>query len=118
LVIAIAMPVAIYPGRFSISMLQGVERYGLFLNLLTIIPLAVAILIALNSITIVFNRLVRTAYLSSSIISAVLMIIIYIVLYNAVTIAGFTPSVIPLVSLVPLIIGNMLLVYGYKRFKV
>jgi hypothetical protein len=73
--------------------------------------------ILLNSITIVFGKLVRAVYLISSIALAALMVLTYIVVYNAVTLAGFTPFLIPLISIAPIIIGNILLFFGYRRFK-
>lgn len=116
LLVSLVMPVAIYPDRFMVNMFHVLERFGtryqLFIHESTYVLTALVLL----SFSFSLENLQRLVYTVLSAGFMVLMALDYYMVNVAMGVAGFKPWIIPLTSIFPLILGNIILHVFYRRY--
>jgi len=116
LLVALVMPVAIYPDRFMVNIFQVLDRFGTRYQLMIHESTFILIALVILSFSYSLENLQRLTYTVLSIGFTLIMMLDYYIVNVAMTVAGFKPWIIPLVSIFPLILGNVILHIFYKRY--
>jgi dienelactone hydrolase len=114
LMLSLVLPISIYPGRFFVNILQLIERFGASLQLLWNEALVIYALFILVTTSFMFENLQRVLYIGSSIVLIIFSIVNVYIQYVALGMAGFSVFLVPLLSIIPLIIGSIII---YKMYE-